>query len=220
MYQAAIDIAKIIKYQNIGTVEFLVTPQQDFYFLEMNTRLQVEHPVTEMVTGVDIVREQILIAAGNQLSLQQKEIKQNGHAIECRIYAEDPANNFLPSPGDMSFYHEPVGNGIRIDAGIVEATTIHSFYDPMISKLIVHAENREKAIQKMENALSEYKIHGIATNISYLKKIMDFEEYKTNKISTHFCDDHTEDIIKSIENEILDVASNFIKEIPKENIEN
>ncbi|MDO9577370.1 MAG: acetyl-CoA carboxylase biotin carboxylase subunit [Candidatus Cloacimonadales bacterium] len=198
MGEAAVRIGKETNYNSAGTIEFLVDRDKNFYFLEMNTRIQVEHPVTEFTTGIDLVTEQILIAAGNKLRLKQEDLKQTGHAIECRIYAEDPANNFLPSPGKMSLYVEPRDSEIRIDTGIDKDTVIKSFYDPMISKLIVHAENREKAIQKMEKALSEYKIHGIATNISYLKKIMSFAEYKINRISTHFCDDHTAGIIKEI----------------------
>lgn len=198
MGEAAVRIGKETNYNSAGTIEFLVDSDKNFYFLEMNTRIQVEHPVTEFTTGVDLLTEQILVAAGNKLRLKQDHLHQTGHAIECRIYAEDPANNFLPSPGKMSLYVEPQDEEIRIDTGINKDTVIKSFYDPMISKLIVHAENREKAIQKMEKALSEYKIHGIATNISYLKKIMSFDEFKTNRISTHFCDDHTAGIIKDI----------------------
>jgi 3-methylcrotonyl-CoA carboxylase alpha subunit len=216
MGEAAVRIGKETNYNSAGTIEFLVDSNKNFYFLEMNTRIQVEHPITELTTDVDLVIEQILVAAGNKLRLKQEDLKQTGHAIECRIYAEEPSNNFLPSPGKMSLYVEPQDVETRIDTGINKDTEIKSFYDPMISKLIVHAENREKAIKKMENALSEYKIHGISTNISYLKKIMTFDEYKTNKISTHFCDDHTESIIKNIENErasipfILPIISFFI----------
>ncbi len=201
MCEAAVKISKEIGYNNAGTVEFLVDKDLNFYFLEMNTRVQVEHPVTEMVTGVDIVREQILIAAGNQLSLKQKEIKQNGHAIECRIYAEDPSSNFMPSPGEMSFYHEPEGNDIRIDTGISEATTIQSFYDPMISKMIVWGEDREIAREKSIHALKEYIVHGIKTNISYLIQLLQHKAYINNLITTKYCDEHTEDIVALIQNE-------------------
>lgn len=198
MGEAAVRIGKETNYNSAGTIEFLVDSDKNFYFLEMNTRIQVEHPVTEMTTGVDLVREQILVAAGNELKIKQEDLSQTGHAIECRIYAEDPSNNFLPSPGKMTLYVEPEDDDIRIDTGINKHTIIKSFYDPMISKLIVHAVNREKAIIKMENALSDYKIHGIATNISYLKKIMSFDEYEKNEISTHFCDAHTDEIIDEI----------------------
>lgn len=209
MGEAAVTITKEIGYNNAGTVEFLVDKDLNFYFLEMNTRIQVEHPVTEMVTGIDIVREQILIAAGNQLSLKQDGIKQNGHAIECRIYAEDPANNFLPSPGDMSFYHEPAGNGIRIDAGIAEATTIQSFYDPMISKMIVWGEDREIAREKSIHALKEYVVHGIKTNISYLIQLLQHKAYINNLITTKYCDEHTDDIVALIQKEKTDIPEHI-----------
>lgn len=189
---AAVKIASEIGYVNAGTVEFLVDKDLNFYFLEMNTRVQVEHPVTEMVTGTDIVREQIFVAAGNPLSLKQDDLKQNGHAIESRIYAEDPENNFLPSPGVMSFYHQPKGEGIRVDTGIDRATEIHSFFDPMISKLIVWAEDREIAREKMITALKEFIVHGIKTNISYLIKLLQQEAYIENVINTKFCDEHTD----------------------------
>ena len=205
MGEAAVKISKEIGYNNAGTVEFLVDKDLNFYFLEMNTRVQVEHPVTEMVTGVDIVREQILIAAGNPLSLQQEEIKQNGHAIECRIYAEDPSNNFMPSPGDMSFYHEPEGRDIRIDAGIDEATTIHSFYDPMISKMIVWGEEREVAREKSIHALKEYIVQGIKTNISYLIQLLQHKAYINNLITTKYCDEHTDEIVDLIQKEKNDI---------------
>ena len=210
MGNAAVKIALEIGYNNAGTVEFLVDKDLNFYFLEMNTRVQVEHPVTEMVTGVDIVREQILIAAGNELSLRQEELAQNGHAIECRVYAEDPANNFLPSPGEMSFYHEPVGNGIRIDTGIVDATTIHSFYDPMICKMIVWGENREIAREKSIHALKDYIVHGIQTNIPYLIQLLQHQAYIDNLITTKYCDEHTDDIIALIEKEKAELPKSHV----------
>jgi acetyl-CoA carboxylase biotin carboxylase subunit len=194
MCEAAVRIAKEIGYNNAGTVEFLVDKNLNFYFLEMNTRVQVEHPVTEMVTGIDIVREQIRIAAGFPLSIEQTAVKQTGHAIECRIYAEDPSNNFLPCPGQMSLYSEPEGNGIRLDAGIHEATTIHSFYDPMISKLITWGDDRDTAREKMVTALRNYVIHGIKTNIAYLMQILSHHAFIDNQISTKYCDDHTADL--------------------------
>ena len=198
MGEAAVRIAREIGYNNAGTVEFLVDNKLNFYFLEMNTRVQVEHPVTEMVTGVDIVREQILIASGNPLSLKQEDLRQDGHAIECRIYAEDPSNNFMPSPGEMSLYIEPEGEHIRIDTGIAEATTIHSFYDPMISKMIVWGENREIARERTIHALKEYTVHGIRTNIAFLKEVLQNKAYIENKISTKYCDEHLEDLVMEI----------------------
>jgi acetyl-CoA carboxylase biotin carboxylase subunit len=194
MGETAVRIAKEIGYNNAGTVEFLVDKNLQFYFLEMNTRVQVEHPVTELVTGIDIVQEQILIAAGKELDIDQELVTQNGHAIECRIYAEDPENNFLPSPGKMTYYLEPEGDLIRVDSGILEATTIHSFYDPLISKLIVWGENREEARATMMYALDQYIIHGIRTNISFLNELLQNKAYITNKISTKYCDEHLADI--------------------------
>jgi len=198
MGETAVRIAKTIGYNNAGTVEFLVDKDLNFYFLEMNTRVQVEHPVTEMVTGIDIVKEQIYIAAGKKLDIDQASVTQNGHAIECRIYAEDPANNFLPSPGIMSYYMEPAGEGIRIDTGIMDATIIHSFYDPLICKLITWGENREEARQKMIKSLDEFIIHGVRTNIGYLKILLNHDVYIRNKISTKYCDEHTADLVAAI----------------------
>jgi acetyl-CoA carboxylase biotin carboxylase subunit len=198
MGETAVRIAKAIGYNNAGTVEFLVDKDLNFYFLEMNTRVQVEHPVTEMVTGIDIVKEQIYIAAGKKLDIEQASVTQTGHAIECRIYAEDPTNNFLPSPGDMSYYLEPEGEGIRIDTGILEATTVHSFYDPLICKLITWDETRELARNKMLKALDGFIIHGIRTNIGYLKHLIMHPAYIDNKITTKYCDEHTSDLVAAI----------------------
>ena len=198
MGKSAADIAAQIGYDSAGTIEFLVDKNLDFYFLEMNTRIQVEHPVTEMVTGIDIVKEQILVAAGNPLSFEQKSIRQIGHAIEARIYAEAPAHDFRPSPGDMTAYVEPKGQNIRIDTGIDEATTVHSFFDPMISKLVVWGNDREAARKKLILALKDYIIHGIDTNIAYLLELIHQSEYIENKISTKYCDDQTTIIISNI----------------------
>jgi len=198
MGDAAVKISKEIEYNSAGTMEFLVDKDLNFYFLEMNTRIQVEHPVTEMVTGVDLVEEQISVAAGNKLRLQQKDIHQNGHAIECRIYAEDPENNFLPSPGKMSFYHQPKGEHIRIDSAIEKATEIYSFFDPMIAKMIVWADDREKATKRSVEALKEFVVHGIKTNISYLLGMLSHKAFETNQISTKFCDEHTGEILNTL----------------------
>jgi acetyl/propionyl-CoA carboxylase alpha subunit len=198
MGETAVRIGKEIGYNNAGTIEFLVDKELNFYFLEMNTRIQVEHPVTELVTGIDIVEEQIHIAAGYPMRLVQNEIQQAGHAIECRIYAEDPENNFLPSPGIMTLYKEPVRNNIRLDTGITADTIIKSSFDPMICKLIAWGKNRNEARKLMITALDDYIIHGIRTNISYLKKLLKSEEFIGNKISTRFCDLHTTDIVNGI----------------------
>lgn len=197
MGETAVRIAKKIGYSNAGTVEFLVDKDLNFYFLEMNTRVQVEHPVTEMVTGFDIVKEQILVASGKKLDIKQEDIHQNGHAIECRIYAEDPENNFLPSPGKMTLYIEPAGDGLRIDSAIDRACTIESFYDPMICKLILWGEDREIAREKMIHALDHFVVHGIRTNIAYLRQLMAHPNYIANNLSTKFCDEHTVSLIKT-----------------------
>lgn len=191
MGEAAVAIGKAIGYHNAGTIEFLVDRDLNFYFLEMNTRIQVEHPVTEMVTGIDIVEEQILIASGEPLRFRQEDITFSGHAIECRIYAEDPANNFQPSPGKMTLYREPSLNGIRIDTGITASTEIKSNFDPMICKLVVRGKDRHEAAQLMLLSLREYIIHGIRNNISYLTEILRSEQYLSNAISTKFCDEYT-----------------------------
>ncbi|MCX6303426.1 MAG: acetyl-CoA carboxylase biotin carboxylase subunit [Bacteroidetes bacterium] len=191
MGAAAVAIGQAIGYNNAGTIEFLVDREMNFYFLEMNTRIQVEHPVTEMVTGIDLVEEQIFVAAGNTLRLKPEDIRQNGHAIECRIYAEDPANNFQPSPGKMTFYKEPEVPGIRIDTGITAGTEIKSSFDPMICKLVVWGKDRHEATLSMLLALDDYIIHGISTNLTYLVKLLQSEAFISNSISTKFCDEHT-----------------------------
>lgn len=208
-------IAANIGYDSAGTVEFLVDKNLNFYFLEMNTRIQVEHPVTEMVTGIDIVKEQILIAAGNELSLFQEDIKQTGHAIEARIYAEDPENDFAPSPGKMFLYHEPSGSNIRVDSGIDHPTTIHSFFDPMIAKLIVWSNNREEARKKSNYALNNFIVHGLKTNLSYLNQLIIHQDFIDNRISTKYCDEHTKSLIELIhkssdEIDKIIIAASFI----------
>ncbi|MBN3036577.1 MAG: acetyl-CoA carboxylase biotin carboxylase subunit [Bacteroidales bacterium] len=201
MGEAAVKITREIGYRNAGTVEFLVDKNLSYYFLEMNTRVQVEHPVTEMVAGVDIVREQILVAAGNPLSIRQEDLKQRGHAIECRIYAEDPSNQFLPSPGNMTLYQEPAGSGVRVDSGLKGPAVIHSFYDPMIAKLITWGDDRELARERMVSALQEFVVHGIRTNIPFLSHLLRHPAYIGNQISTKFCDEHTQVILENISKE-------------------
>ncbi|MBN1198488.1 MAG: acetyl-CoA carboxylase biotin carboxylase subunit [Bacteroidales bacterium] len=210
MGTAAVKIGKEIGYSSAGTIEFLVDKNLNFYFLEMNTRIQVEHPVTEMVTGVDIVEEQIRIAEGEPLRLRQEDIHQHGHAIECRIYAEDPENNFLPSPGLMTLYSEPQGDQIRIDTGVTPGTEIKSMFDPMISKLVVWADTREQAARRMNEALAFYGIHGIRTNISYLKKLIIGEPFLRNTISTRFCDEHTDEIVAAIKAEREEIPRHLL----------
>lgn len=176
--QAAIEAAKACNYYNAGTVEFLMDAQKNFYFLEMNTRLQVEHPVTEMVTGIDLVREQILIASGEKISFEQKDIKQNGVSVECRIYAEDSSQGFLPSTGKIKVYKEPNGPGVRVDSGIFQNNEITVYYDPMISKMICWGKTREEAINRTLRALNEYWIGGVSTNISFLKFIIQSDIFR------------------------------------------
>jgi acetyl-CoA carboxylase biotin carboxylase subunit len=190
MGQAAIAAAKAAGYINAGTVEFLADNDRNFYFLEMNTRLQVEHPVSELVTGIDLAVEQIRIAAGEKLSFTQDDIAIDGHAIECRIYAEDPSTDFLPSTGLLRCYQEPAGPGIRVDSGVYEGAEISVYYDPMISKLLSHGKDRDQAIGRMKRALNEYRISGVTTNIEFHKAILNHPEFVAGRLSTHFIDDH------------------------------
>jgi acetyl-CoA carboxylase biotin carboxylase subunit len=186
MGEQAVAAARSVSYVGAGTVEFLVDNDHNFYFLEMNTRLQVEHPITERVTGVDLVKQQIMIADGKPLQLKQEELRQFGHAIECRIYAEDPDNNFMPSPGLIKHITEPLGLGVRTDGYVYEGYEIPIYYDPMISKLIVWAQTRDEAIQRMKRALYEYKITGVKTSIPFLERIMDTPDFVSGNYDTHF----------------------------------
>jgi acetyl-CoA carboxylase biotin carboxylase subunit len=195
MGEAAKSVIEAADYTNAGTVEFLVDHNRKFYFLEVNARVQVEHPITEMVTGVDIVRHQILIAAGGELEFRQKDISQRGHAIESRIYAEDPDSNFMPSPGKILFLLEPCGPGIRVDSGIYQGWDVPPHYDPILSKLITLAETREISIARMSKALENYIILGIKTNIGFLKRIVDTKKFITGEYDTHFIDDNEEALI-------------------------
>jgi acetyl-CoA carboxylase biotin carboxylase subunit len=186
MGKAAVDAARSCDYYNAGTVEFILDENNNYYFLEMNTRLQVEHPVTEMITGVDLVKEQIRIAEGEKLSFRQEDLNIHGHAIELRIYAEDPANNFLPYTGKLLSYQRPQGPGIRVDDGFEEGMDIPVYYDPMIGKLIVHASNRREAIQRMLRAIQEYKITGIENTLAFGKFVMEHPAFISGKFDTHF----------------------------------
>jgi acetyl-CoA carboxylase biotin carboxylase subunit len=179
MGQAAVKGAKSVKYRNAGTIEFLVDKDGNFYFMEMNTRIQVEHPVTEMVYGIDIVREQIRIASGEKLGIKQKQIKPNGHAIECRINAEDPFNGFRPSPGKITALHFPGGFGVRVDSHIYQEYVVPPYYDSMIAKLIVHAKNRDEAIARMLRALDEFVIEGIHTTVPFHIKILNSPQFRS-----------------------------------------
>ncbi len=186
MGEAAVNVCKACNYTNAGTVEFLVDSQLNFYFLEMNTRLQVEHPVTEMITGLDLVREQMNIAMGHPLGFKQEELKIHGHAIEVRVYAEDPTNNFLPDIGRLNVYRRPSGPGIRVDDGFEEGMDIPIYYDPMISKLIVHAGTREEAMDRMVRAIDEYKISGVKTTLPFCRFVMLHPAFRSGDFDTHF----------------------------------
>ncbi len=186
MGRQAVAAARSVNYVGAGTVEFLVDDQQNFYFLEMNTRLQVEHPITERITGVDLVRQQIKIANGFPIDFSQDDLSIAGHAIECRIYAEDPENNFMPSPGVVKHITEPLGFGVRTDGYVYEGYEIPIYYDPMISKLIVWGQTRDEAIQRMKRTLNEYKITGVKTSIPFLKRIMETPDFTQGTYNTHF----------------------------------
>jgi len=195
MGQQAIAAAKSVNYSGAGTIEFLADDNHNFYFLEMNTRLQVEHPITERVTGVDLVKAQINIANNLPLAFSQKDLFQYGHSIECRIYAEDPQNNFMPCPGVIKHISEPSGLGMRTDGYAYEGYEIPIHYDPMISKLIVWAQDRDEAVKRMKRALYEYKITGIKTSIPFLERIMDAEDFKTGKYNTHFIENNLDELL-------------------------
>ncbi len=186
MGEMAVKAAKAVNYEGAGTIEFLVDDDLNYYFLEMNTRLQVEHPITERVTGIDLVKEQIRIAAGEKLGYTQADVVQEGHAIECRIYAEDPHNNFMPSPGVVKKITEPNGLGVRSDGYVYEGYEIPIYYDPMISKLVAWGNDREEAIGRMKRSLQEYYILGVKTSIPFLEKIMDTPDFVKGKYNTHF----------------------------------
>ena len=195
----AVQLCKAIGYCNAGTVEFLVGKDLNFYFLEMNTRIQVEHPVTEMRTGIDIVEEQIRIARGKEMGWTQESIQPQGHAIELRIYAEDPNNGFLPTPGKVTAYHEPQVRGARVDSSIDGTCTITEAYDPMIAKLTCHAKDRLSAIETARRALKEFIIQGLTTNKAYLWEVIKNEDFVDNKIDTGFCATHQEALVKALE---------------------
>ena len=188
MGDVAVQVAKAAHYTNAGTVEFLVDQQKNFYFLEMNTRLQVEHPITELVTGLDLVHLQIRIASGEKLPFTQDEVKIRGHAIECRIYAEDPDNNYFPSPGRITLLLEPSGPGIRRDSGMYEGWTVPLDYDPLLAKLIGYGTDRRQTIMRLRSALHEYFVAGIKTNISLFQRILQDTDFQAGKLDTGYLD--------------------------------
>jgi propionyl-CoA carboxylase alpha chain len=212
MGEAAVRVAKACGYYNAGTVEFIVDEQRNFYFLEMNTRLQVEHPVTEMITGIDLVKEQIRIAEGQPLRFSQEELKINGHAIEVRVYAEDPRNNFLPNVGKLLSYERPQGPGVRVDDAFEAGMQVPIYYDPMIAKLIVHAPSRQEAIDRMLRAIGEYKITGIATTLDFCAFALQHPAFADGSFDTNFVKQYfTPEVLNStLTEEELQTAAAFV----------
>lgn len=186
MGKCACDVARACNYEGAGTVEFLLDENRNFYFLEMNTRLQVEHPVTEMITGIDLVKEQIQVARGEKLSFTQADLKINGHSVEIRVYAEDPTNNFLPDIGKLVTYRRPQGTGVRVDDGLEEGMDIPIYYDPMIAKLVTWGKDRNEAIDRMIRAIDEYRISGVETTLAFCRFALDHEAFRSGDFDTHF----------------------------------
>ncbi len=210
MGKCAVDVAKACNYVGAGTVEFLLDENKNFYFLEMNTRLQVEHPVTELITGIDLVREQINIARGERLSFTQQDLKINGHALEIRVYAEDPTNNFLPDIGKLKTYRRPQGLGVRVDDGFEEGMDIPIYYDPMIAKLITHGKDREEAISRMLRAIKDYKITGVETTLSFCSFVLNHPAFTSGNFDTHFVKKYfTPEVLKKSSEEEERMAALF-----------
>ncbi|WP_412467722.1 acetyl-CoA carboxylase biotin carboxylase subunit [Pedobacter sp. KLB.chiD] len=220
MGKCAVDVARSVNYTGAGTVEFILDEHLNFFFLEMNTRLQVEHPVTELITGIDLVKEQIKIASGEKLSFSQDDLKISGHAIELRVYAEDPANNFLPDIGTLQTYHTPKGNGVRVDDGFEQGMEIPIYYDPMIAKLITYGKDREEAMVRMIRAIDEYDITGIETTLGFGKFVMQHEAFKTGNFDTHFVSKYfkAENLKKQDETEALIAAAIAVKLFDKKEV--
>jgi acetyl/propionyl-CoA carboxylase alpha subunit len=195
MGELAVALARRAGYVNAGTLEFLVDAARRPWFLEMNTRLQVEHPVTEMVTGVDMVQLQIRVAQGERLPFAQADLLQTGHAIECRVYAEDPADGFLPQAGPLLLYREPAGPGIRVDSGVVEGGTVSVHYDPLLAKLTVWAETRDHAIARAISALRAFPVLGIRTNVPFLIRLLDHPEIRAGRMHTRFIEEHAAELL-------------------------
>jgi 3-methylcrotonyl-CoA carboxylase alpha subunit len=214
MAAAAVAAARGVDYRSAGTVEFIVTPENEFYFLEMNTRLQVEHPITEEVVGVDLVRAQLALGSGGALPWKQEDLHQRGHAIEVRIYAEDPDDRFLPQSGKIAFYREPSGPGVRVDAGVSQGTEIGVSFDPMLAKLICYAESRDAAIDRLDRALREYIVLGTKTNISWLGRLVTHPAFRDGRVSTRFIADHEESLRRSTP-EIVPAIAAVLSSIPQ-----
>jgi acetyl-CoA carboxylase biotin carboxylase subunit len=205
MGQVAVKAGQAVGYRGAGTVEFLVDAGKRFYFLEMNTRLQVEHPVTEMTTGLDLVRMQVEVAEGKPI-LRQDQVVRRGHAIEARIYAEDPARKFMPSPGKITYLRPPGGPGVRDDSGVYAGWTVPQFYDPMISKLVAWADDRERAIEKLKGALGTYTLHGITTNIAWLQAVLDHPAFRSGSYDTGFCSAYEKELLRPPDRSLEEVA--------------
>ena len=205
----ALKLANAANYYSAGTVEFIVDEKMNFYFMEMNTRVQVEHPVTELITDIDIIEQQVLIAQGNTLSFEQSDVIIDGHAVECRIYAEDPTEDFRPSPGEISFYNAPSTEFTRVDAGLNSAQEISDAYDPMISKVVTWGETRMTAISHMQDALEEYIILGIPTNINFLQAVLHDEDFINNDISTNYCKQNRERLLQNFEEQKQSINSSI-----------
>ena len=207
MAAAAVAAGRGVDYRSAGTVEFIVTPEGEFYFLEMNTRLQVEHPITEEVTGVDLVRAQLAVAGGGPLPWRQEDLRQRGHAVEVRIYAEDPDDRFLPQSGTIAFYREPSGPGVRVDAGVWQGSEIGVSFDPMLAKLICYAESRDAAIDRIDRALRDYVVLGTKTNISWLRRVVTHPAFREGLVSTRFLTDHEEALRRTTPDVVPAIAS-------------
>ena len=218
MGKAAIAAARGVGYRNAGTVEFLLEGTGEwanFYFLEMNTRLQVEHPVTELVAGVDLVRAQLTVAMGQPLPWTQEQLLQRGHAIECRVYAEDPAAGFLPQAGPLRLYREPSGPGIRVDSGVSEGQDVPVQYDPMLAKVIAHGETRDAAIARAVAALRSFPILGVRTNVAFLINLLEYPLFRTGEIHTGFVDEHLADLLTTpAAGEVVSAAAEFARTQP------
>lgn len=220
MGEAAIGVAKACDYVGAGTVEFLVDEKKNFYFLEMNTRLQVEHPITEMITGVDLVKEQIRIADGEPISFQQEDLEIDGHAVELRVYAEDPSNNFLPDIGNLTTYRPPDGLGVRTDSGYEENQEIPVYYDPMLAKLVTHGKTREAAIDKMIRAANDFQLEGVASTLAFGNYVMNHPNFRSGDYDTHFVNNHFDaNTLKNEQPDEAQIAAALATEVVSEDKE-
>ncbi|WP_159472646.1 acetyl-CoA carboxylase biotin carboxylase subunit [Dyadobacter sp. 3J3] len=226
MGRCAVDAARSCGYYGAGTVEFIMDENKNFYFLEMNTRLQVEHPVTELITGIDLVKQMIYIAEGKALKINQEDLHIKGHSIEVRVYAEDPANNFLPDVGTLTTYVRPQGNGVRVDDGFEQGMEIPIYYDPMLSKLITYGQNREEAIEKMIRAIDEYHISGVQTTLSFCRFVMNHDVFRSGSFDTNFVNLHfSPEMLQAPQNQDLKQLAALLSayltqnEKPKESIQ-